>query len=132
MPGFVFLPSDFAKRGGELFVVKRRLAPAGLGLDHDELLNALTQVVAVPEPRVVVKPMGRDPGFVNAGRHRAATTPLLLDVVSLRGGRIGGEQGSTAKSNDECQLNKAEIRRPKAEGRPKSEDRIRPIQARKM
>jgi len=75
---------------GQLGVVERRLALAGLGIDQDELLGPALQVVAVPELGVVGEPVRGELAFGDVGA--GAELPFTLWGV-LSGGETDESEG---------------------------------------
>jgi hypothetical protein len=51
------------KRRSETGVIESRLAGAAFGMDKDELPGAIAQIVAIPEPGIVVEPVRGDAFF---------------------------------------------------------------------
>src|SRR5205814_581412 len=68
------------ERRGQFRMVERSFSAAALRIDDDKLFRAPAKVVAVPETRVLVEPVRRDLGLVDAAR--SASLPLAL-VSSL-------------------------------------------------
>ena len=74
-------------------MVERGAPGALFGLHHDEFLGALPQVVAVPELRIVLKPMGGDRCLIDAAL-RGPPAPLgrLVERIGVHLRRGGDRQ----------------------------------------
>src|SRR5215472_10365323 len=83
MIGLELLPGAFGKYVSQLLMVKGGPASALLRIDENKLLCATFQIVAIPETRVVVKPMRINTGLVDAALRPAESAAPLL------GGRVG-------------------------------------------
>ena len=84
--------------GRELLVVERRLARAVFGVDQDEFALASGQVVAVPEPVVLVKPVRGDAGLRDEGVAGTGSRPRVLAAAADRTrGRPGAGRTGRAR-----------------------------------
>jgi len=106
MVGLELLAGAFGKRGSEFLMVESGSTGALLGINDDELLRTALQIIAIPEPRVVVKPMRADARFVNAALGSAESAATLLSggvgLVGGRGlllGKGGGERCEQGNAN---------------------------------
>src|SRR2546423_5891757 len=101
-------------------MVESRPANAFFSIDKDELLCAITEVVAIPKTSVVLKPMRRDLGFVNAALWSAKTAPAAaalfdrIDAIGCRNGVVGSGRGARRS-------NKSQIPNSKSQKNPKTQ-----------
>src|SRR5262249_53614095 len=92
-------PGSFGERRRKFLMIKCRSAIARTGLHQDIFLRAPLQIVPVPEASIVIEPVGRDLGFIDASI-RTETAAALLGVDSVGGGEgfLGGQGGSRTEA----------------------------------
>src|SRR5207244_825352 len=77
----------FRQRGGELGVIEGGLADASFGIDCDEFLGTAAEVVAIPEARIVRKPVGSDLRLVDPCTALAGVLRTLVGFAEFFGRR---------------------------------------------
>src|ERR1043166_1895420 len=102
--GLDFKVSDFGEAGGKFLMIKCGRADSFFRIDQHELLRALSQVIAVPKPAVVFKPMrsdliAKDPPRTRIGARHALRRGLFLggggffvDYLGAKGARARPEE----------------------------------------
>ena len=69
-------------------MIESHLAGPVFGIDNDELLCAITKIIAIPEARILLEPMRRDLRLIHPsfGSAEPATTVLRRAIHPIRCG----------------------------------------------